>query len=179
MRPGDRGGEDHPAAAARPHRRQGRAGREIGAAEVDAEHPVPFLRLDVLDQRPRIDAGVLDEDVEPAEGFHRRRHRALRIGLLRDVGGDEARRSRPAELGDRRLAGGRFHVGDHDLRPLGGEPGGDPLADAARGADDEGGAAFQPPRFQLGCHASLFRIESLTVSRSTATSTIAPWMSWV
>src|SRR5687767_209726 len=65
-RTGDRGGEHHAAVLLRFHRRQRRARGEIGALEIDAEHMVPLRGLDVLDQGPGIDAGILHQDVEPA-----------------------------------------------------------------------------------------------------------------
>ena len=89
-RAGDRRGENHPALSLCLHDGQCGARRKIGAPEVDGHHLVPFLGLDVFDQRPGIDAGILHDDVEPAVGGDGFVHRPLGIGFLRNVGCDEA-----------------------------------------------------------------------------------------
>ena len=48
------------------HHRECGAGGEIDALEIDGEHAVPFVGLDILDQGPRIDAGILHQYVEAA-----------------------------------------------------------------------------------------------------------------
>ena len=73
--------------------------REEAAAEVDREHPVPLLDRDVRQQRQGIDAGVLDQDVDPAEARERRLRPAGRPSASSaDVGRRRTapRRARPA-----------------------------------------------------------------------------------
>ena len=101
MRAGDRRGEQHAAGALRLHRHQRGARGVEGAAQIDRHDAVPVVRAGVLDQLPGIDAGVLDDDVEPAEAVERKRHGGLGVGHLRDVGGDEG----GAEFAGGRLAG--------------------------------------------------------------------------
>ena len=52
------------------------------AAQVDGHDAVPVLRTGVLDQLPGIDAGVLDDDVEPAVAFERQGDRCFGVGHL-------------------------------------------------------------------------------------------------
>ena len=80
--------------------------------EVDGHHLVPFLGLDVFDERPGIDAGILHDDVEPAIGGDGFVHRPLRIGFLRNVSGDEA----ALEAFSGGAARFLFSVGDNDAR---------------------------------------------------------------
>jgi hypothetical protein len=115
----------------------------------------------------------LHEDVEGAEDLDGGRHGVLDIGRPGDVRFDEARR--PAETVGRSLAGRCLLIGHQHFGALRHETGGNALADPARGAEHEGGPAFQP----AGHQASLFRIASFTVSSRTAANTIAPRIIWV
>ena len=65
-----------------PSSRKCGARREIDAFEIDRHHAVPFLGLDILDQGPGIDAGILHKDVEPAVGRDSCVHGPLGIGFL-------------------------------------------------------------------------------------------------
>ena len=138
--------------------------------EVDGHDAIPVLRTGVLDQLPRVDAGVLDDDVEPAESRERQGDGRFGVGHFRDVGADEGH----AEFVGSRLSGSSLAVGEHQAGAFLLEPQRNALADAARGADDQGDLAFQPSG-----HASLWRNVCLNVSRSTAASTRNPWMTWV
>jgi DNA-binding transcriptional LysR family regulator len=56
------------------------------ALEVDVDHPVPFVDLQALQGRERHDAGVVDENVDPAAGLDGRVHQALYLSAVRDIG---------------------------------------------------------------------------------------------
>ena len=105
--------------------------------QVDGQHVVPLLRRDVLDQRPRIDAGVLHEDVEAAEALQRRGDGRLGAGFFADIACDEGAGPSLAEPLRGRAAGVLLGVGDDDRRAFLDEALGDALADAARRADDD------------------------------------------
>src|SRR5205823_39871 len=133
--------------------RQDCASGKIGALEIDRHHPVPFLGLDVLDERPGIDAGVLDENVEAAEEAQCLGGGMLGIGLSRNIASNE---SRLLESLCGFSACLRLGVGDHDARALFDEAPGNAGADAARPTDDESYTAFEP-----AAHASLCLTASL------------------
>ena len=83
-------------------------------------------------------AGVVDEDVDRAEGRLRRRHTGAHTGEIGDV--EHGGRRPPAGLHDRRCArlGPLGHeIVDRDRGPLGGEVAGDARADVLSGAGDE------------------------------------------
>ena len=143
-RPGDRRGEDDPAAVALLERRQAGLHRDEGALEVGAENLVPFLRRHRLELRLREDAGIGAEDVETAVAldgggggrFHRRK--------IADVGGESrSLAARLAEFAGGRL--GRVDVPGNDQHP-GAVPGKDPrdaLADPLARPGDDGRLAVK------------------------------------
>ena len=84
VEPGDRGGEDH-AALTLLQFRQGRLGPEQATLDVDREQLVIGLAELVGRQFGKRgvnieDAGIADENVEPAEGAHRLGDGALVVG---------------------------------------------------------------------------------------------------
>ena len=93
-------------------------------------------------------AGVVDDDVDAAERQHRGVDSRLHRGFVGDVGGDADRHIGVADLFGG--GGGLFgiQVGDHHAGALGGQPGGDGLADARGGAGDQRDAGGQ--RFGFG-----------------------------
>ena len=64
--PGQRGGVDDVTAALRLHHRDERAAPADDAEQVDVDDPLPLVDADHVDPPARRDAGVVDEDVEPA-----------------------------------------------------------------------------------------------------------------
>ena len=56
--------------------------RQQRAKNVDVEMPAVVRFGDVLDRREFIDAGIVDEDVEPAESLLRRIEQRLDVGCL-------------------------------------------------------------------------------------------------
>jgi hypothetical protein len=119
------GVEDAASAALRAHPGGGGLAAEEGAGRVDAQDAIPVLEGELLEPADRDDAGVVDEHVDALGRAAQVRH----VGGLGDVGlhADAAE-----------LLGGRVdrlaEVGEHHARALGGEAGGDALADPAAGA---------------------------------------------
>ena len=116
------------------------AGREDRAEDVGVELPPEILFGHLLQSGESEDAGIVDEDVEPAEGVLRRLEQALHVRALRDVGLDRDRLA--AVLQDRRddlvraaLARG---VVDDDRGAFRRQLLGDLSADAFGGAGDDG-----------------------------------------
>src|SRR5262249_54924433 len=140
---GYRGGEDHPPIAGLAHDGKGGAGGEKAAFEIDRQHTVPFLRADVLDHGPGVDAGILHDDVESFKIAERARHDRLRIAHLRDVDAEEAGTARAAEP-FRRCGALRFRIADDDAAAFAHEILRDRGADAAGGTDHDGDLAFEP-----------------------------------
>src|SRR5215207_6240158 len=68
------------------HRRHGKAGGVEGGGQVDGDDLVPPLNRELIDWRDVLDAGVVDEDVEPPEGLERQIDHALDRAGLRHVG---------------------------------------------------------------------------------------------
>ena len=80
---------DDPAIAVLQHRRQERSGDPEGSVEVDVDHSEPLFLAGFGEERRQPDAGVVDEDIHPAEiGQHLFRHRlyALRSLHVEGVG---------------------------------------------------------------------------------------------
>ena len=88
-------------------------------------------------------AGVVDQDVDAAEVIGDAVDQRLRLGLVADVAGDEARAIGTAHLVQRLLAFVGRSAADHDLGPLGEERVGDGPADAPRPSGDHGHPVLQ------------------------------------
>ena len=90
------------------------------------------------------DRGVVDQDVDAAEGFDGFRRHAFDFFFIADVDlePEGLRAGRFGDLGRRHI---EFpHIGDHHRGAVGRETAGERLADAAAGAGDDGDLAFQP-----------------------------------
>ncbi len=118
--------------------RQAGPGGEEGAVEMDRQHPAPLGEAEILQQVHDLDAGVADQDVDPAPGPRHPLDPGIHLAFVGHVHGDgHDLRPLPAELGRGGLGGGLRQIGDGDLRSLPREGGGDRLADAAGGAGDD------------------------------------------
>jgi hypothetical protein len=111
---------------------------------VDGQHLLPVREAELLERMDDLDAGVADQDVDAAEGSHRRLHRGVHLVFVGHVGADADRLA----AGRLQFGGGGFgrflvEVGDHDLRAFAGVDDRDLLADAAGRASDEGNLVFQ------------------------------------
>ena len=67
---------------------QSRLGQQERAADVDVHHQVEFLGGQFLGRFGRDGAGVVDDDVDTAEVFDRRIHRALHVLFFAHVADD-------------------------------------------------------------------------------------------
>src|SRR4030095_13941637 len=119
-RAGDRADVDD-AAACTVEVRSGRLGREQHGQDVEIEHAMEALLGELLERGELVDAGVVDQDVETAEGLLRLGAEAIDLLRLRHVG---RHRERPAALAR--------DVGDHAVGAL--------LAGGV--VDDHGGAGL-------------------------------------
>ena len=123
------------------HARDDGLAREEHARDVDVHHLAPLVERDLLERPHRergVEAGVVDEDVDPAAALERLRRHAL--GLL--LGGDvDAEPDASFELG-RRLLGPR-EIGDDDPRALTGETLGDRASDPLGAAGDDRNLAVE------------------------------------
>ncbi len=64
----------------RDHRPRGGPAHQVEAVEIDADDAMPLLGREGIDVDAileGVDAGIVDQDVEPAEGVERRRDRLL------------------------------------------------------------------------------------------------------
>jgi hypothetical protein len=93
------------------------------------------LEVGLQERSDAHDAGVVDQDVDVADGSDH-----LRPALL---GGDVEGQVSPVDLVSHRLSELIAPITDDDLCPLGGEPAGGRRTDAARRARDERDAAVQ------------------------------------
>ena len=130
-----RGDVHDPAAAALAHTRHDGTAREEHAEHVDVHHLAPLVDGDLVERahrQRRVQAGVVDEDVDAAARLDGVRRHALDRRLVRDVD----RQADTVRVGGRRRLGA-LEVGDHDPRALGCQSHGDCLADALGAAGDD------------------------------------------
>src|SRR6476620_4979393 len=118
-------------------------GGEEGAVEMDGEHLLPLGEGKVLDRMHDLDAGIGDENVDPAKGLDRLLDPFVDLVLLGDVHANADRSFLIAQLlrGLRRDIG--FAVGDRDAAAGLDETLGDAMTDAARGAGNESNLAVE------------------------------------
>src|SRR4029453_11778538 len=130
--------DDAPRALPLHHGRDGPA-HEEGALEVHVLVEVPDLLGQGLDGTARGDAGIVDQDVDPAMGRH---HRAHHLRDARGVADVAAMMLAAPALGlplrGERVEVLRADIGDRGDGALGGQRGGDLAADAAARPRDEG-----------------------------------------
>ncbi len=133
---------DDPAPAIFAHRGAERPRQGHPRTEVQLDQPVPILVPDLLDRLRGVAAGVVDQDVDPAERRLRPAGEPHGLVAAGQVGVDP-RHPRP---GADRLGGvlqlGLRPAGDHDVGPGLGEPPGHRLAQALAPAGHQG----HPPR---------------------------------
>lgn len=123
--------------------RNDRAAGEIRPRDVDSHHAVPYFRVTVGNRRHVVhDAGVVDEDVQPAEFGEDGVDEGLDGGLVRYVGdGGEDALGFEACGGDPLLLSGLeafgVDIADGHVSPAGKEAGGGCFAQSAACASDE------------------------------------------
>ena len=128
------------------HDARRRLGAEEPGLEIDVEDEVPVALAHLEQRHPRIDARVVDEDVEGAELARDPRDHLPRLGHARDVGLDEHRA--PAGRADlvRRLLGrgAIVEVVDPHVGAVAGERERDGAPDPLLGAGDERDLSPEP-----------------------------------
>ena len=117
----------------------GGLGREEGALEVGVEDPVPERLLDLERGADLLDAGIVDQDVEPAQRVGGRGHAGAHWRRPTGRRSRPAPRARPAAAiaAAQPRSRGRVARGDRDVGAEAGEAHGQRLADAAAGAGDQ------------------------------------------
>ena len=113
-----------------------------GAAQVDGQDRVPALGRKVLNARHVLDAGVVHQNIDRAKGGLGVAHHIFDFGGFAHVS---------AVVADGYAIGGNFGLGafdvakavHHDIGALGGQGFGQTEANAAGGAGNEGGFAFE------------------------------------
>ena len=139
---------DDLAAARRDHRRIGRLAADEGAGEVGLEDHVPLLERVLLRLLADVGAGVVDQDVEPAELLDALLHQRLAGVRAGDVDRDRERLGAEAlELADRGLALVLVAAGDHHGRAGRREAARHAEPDAAIAAGDDRDPARQIEQF--------------------------------
>ena len=131
--------EDH-SAAALGHRPRDALRHEERPFQVRGDDRVPVALLHLQERGLVVDAGVVDEDVDPRPALERRRDDALDVLGDGDVG--RVRESAPAE-DDGLLEGLEGAAHAHDVGALGGETLGDGAPDSAAGAGHDHALAVE------------------------------------
>ena len=150
------GDVDDPAPVALQHLRQGRLGGVEGSREIDGDDGVPAVGREILHRRGVLYAGVVDEDVHPAEvpgGLIDHAGDLIRLGHVRArVGGAHAIFIGDGPLQPLDLAGVAEAVEQHVCTGLS-ELSGDAEADARGRSGDDRDLAFErhlcPPMFSI------------------------------
>ena len=143
---------DPAATALLDHLLRGELRAEEGALEIDLEHLFVLLLGGVQDGRARFDAGVVDQNVEPAECFHGRGDQLSQVVDLADIGFDAHRLiAERRDLFHQRV--GRFGMGDivdDDVGALFRQLQDDRQSNAAVAASDDGDFSLQIHNFLRG-----------------------------
>jgi len=134
-----RGDVDDPTPALGLHHRDGGAAGVEGGGQDDGDQGVPFLFRELVHRRDMLDAGVVDQDVQPPELTHGVSDQVLDLlrlghvgGMVADGGVGPGLQGLTLGLDLRRIA----QAVEHDVDPLLGQSRGEGLADAAGGARD-------------------------------------------
>ena len=145
--------DDHHRAALAAQVRHGEMQRHVGAPQVDADGPVPFVGRELVDRRPgAVDAGIGDQQVQPAGLVDQAVEGGGHGGFVGGVGGQ---RQRPAagfgDVGADRRGPVRQQVQHADSGPVPRQPPGGRRADAGPRAGDQRDLAleFHPRSYQL------------------------------
>src|SRR5262245_28554118 len=141
-----RSGVDDAAPFARLHARKRGANRMEGGRKIDGDDLVPFLDRKFLDRRDMLDAGIVDEHVETAEGLLGRAHHLGDRGGLAHVGCRVERLDAEILLDAASLLFDRGLITeaiDGDVRAFAGQRAGNGQADARGRAGYERCLSFQ------------------------------------
>jgi hypothetical protein len=139
----DRRDVDDAAVAGGAHPRHGHPATVEDAGQVDAQHAIPCVERVVLHGQHRaVDAGVVDQDVDPLERVARGCEAALDRRVVADVDGNAKRRP---ESGGRFVQSRKVAIPHDDPATLGREAGRDASSDAACAAGDDRHLPCQRP----------------------------------
>ena len=141
-----RGDVDDPPAALGLHDGNGRPAGVKGGGQDHRDQGVPLLLRELVHRRHVLDAGVVDQDVQPPKLAHRVGDEVLDLlrpghvgGMVADGGVGAGLQGLPVSLDLRRIP----QAIEDDVDPLLSEGGGEGLADAAGGARDDRHVAFK------------------------------------
>ena len=105
--------------------------------EVHRQDTVPLRTRKLIDRHPmrqRVDAGVVDENIDSAKLRDDLLHRGVNVGDFRDIQGHADAPRRLCRRGD---GTGAIDIGEDDAAAIGGKTIGDRLPDAARRTGDD------------------------------------------
>ena len=132
---------DDRAGALLPHHRQDGPSAELRAGQVDPQHQVPLLEIDLqqlLSLQRGVDGGAGHQNIDAAEAFQRLAGHRLSRGLVGDVDGEgQALLARPRQLGSEPLRRFLIDVRDDDARSFVRQPQRERPADAVRAAGND------------------------------------------
>ncbi len=111
---------------------------------MDSKQLFPICKLELVEWRDDLDAGVAHQDVDAAIGLDHLSHAGLDLLLLRHVHGNtHGSGTGVVERSSSSLSTFQVEIGDGDARALAHIGGCDLLADTARCASDDGDLVFQ------------------------------------
>ena len=137
---------DHRSAARGDDRRNAAAAADEGAVEVQPDHPPELVEIDVENAAVarRGAAGIVVQDVQPAEMLHGLLDRRSDAALVGYVGGDgEALSASAGDLLRDGFPGGRIDLGGGDAGAFRGHRPRRSAADAGAGTGDQRDLAFK------------------------------------
>ncbi|MCY1548430.1 hypothetical protein D9M68_845390 [compost metagenome] len=121
------------------HQRREDAHAVDHAVEVDAEHPFPVLQRVFPEQSPGAHAGIVEQQVDLPERFHRGVSQRLHLLGARHVGAQaDHRHVARLEFGHGRVQRVFLHVGQHQLHAEIGADAGEFLAKSGSTTGDDG-----------------------------------------
>lgn len=143
---------------------------EERATRIGFKHRVPLFDGDVLERGGFIAAGVVDEDVEPAETGSGRFDRAANLGRITHIGPESGSLDSMSFHGGNRVERGglRLAPGDRHMCSGFGEGEGDGAPDAFGGAGDDGDLILE--RARGARHTSILNLRQATFRGGRATA---------
>ncbi|EGE58966.1 hypothetical protein RHECNPAF_2530040 [Rhizobium etli CNPAF512] len=139
------------------HDRQGCRDAVEHTLDVDIDHPVPLLDLEGRERRERHDAGIVEDDVEPAEFRSGKTREGLDLGTVGDVKLPQTHRSAPGfDFAGEPLQAFGTPRADHDVGAGRSQHLCRSFADAAAGAGDGNDFSFDIGHFRLRLSVECF-----------------------
>jgi len=110
---------------------------------MDGEKLPPFGEIKLIDRRDRLNPGVGNKNIQPAECIDRFCHAIRRLRFIGDVNGNAEGTLGAAKFGGDRLRAFLVEVGDHDFGAFACEQRRNSLADAAGRSGNDGDFVFK------------------------------------